>query len=47
MKFDELDLKMRVYETSHDRCVLPKGRDNYNDFIRDIIDSNGNRLPLI
>jgi tRNA(His) 5'-end guanylyltransferase len=23
MKFDELDLKMRVYETSHDRCVLP------------------------
>lgn len=23
MKFDELDLKMRVYETSHDRSVLP------------------------
>jgi len=23
MKFDELDVKMRVYETSHDRCVLP------------------------
>jgi len=23
MKFDELDLKMRVYETSQDRCVLP------------------------
>lgn len=23
MKFDDLDLKMRVYETSHDRCVLP------------------------
>ncbi len=23
MKFDELDLKMRVYETAHDRCVLP------------------------
>lgn len=24
MKFDELDLKMRVYETSQDRCVLPQ-----------------------
>lgn len=23
MKFDELDLKMRIYETSQDRCVLP------------------------
>lgn len=23
MKFDELDVKMRVYETSQDRCVLP------------------------
>ena len=23
MKFDDLDLKMRVYETSHDRSVLP------------------------
>lgn len=23
MKFDDLDVKMRVYETSHDRCVLP------------------------
>jgi len=23
MKFDELDLKMRVYETAHDWCVLP------------------------
>ncbi len=23
MKFDELDLKMRVYETAQDRCVLP------------------------
>lgn len=23
MKFDDLDLKMRVYETAHDRCVLP------------------------
>lgn len=23
MKFDELDQKMRVYETSQDRCVLP------------------------
>jgi len=23
MKFDDLDCKMRVYETSHDRCVLP------------------------
>lgn len=23
MKFDDLDLKMRVYETSQDRCVLP------------------------
>ena len=23
MKFDDLDLKMRVYETSHDRCILP------------------------
>ena len=23
MKFDDLDDKMRVYETSHDRCVLP------------------------
>src|ERR1700744_3506253 len=24
MKFDELDVKMRIYETSHDRCVLPE-----------------------
>lgn len=23
MKFDELDARMRVYETSHDHCVLP------------------------
>jgi tRNA(His) guanylyltransferase len=23
MKFDDLDLKMRVYETSQDRCVVP------------------------
>ena len=23
MKFDELDKKMRVYETAHDLCVLP------------------------
>ena len=23
MKFDELDEKMRVYETAHDLCVLP------------------------
>lgn len=23
MKFDELDVKMRRYETSHDHCVLP------------------------
>ena len=23
MKFDELDDRMRVYETAHDRCVLP------------------------
>lgn len=23
MKFDDLDKKMRVYETSHDHCVLP------------------------
>ena len=23
MKFDELDLKMRVFETAHDRSVLP------------------------
>jgi len=23
MKFDDLDLKMRVYETSQDRCVMP------------------------
>jgi tRNA(His) 5'-end guanylyltransferase len=23
MKFDELDARMRVYETSHDQCVLP------------------------
>jgi tRNA(His) 5'-end guanylyltransferase len=23
MKFDELDTKMRIYETSQDRCVLP------------------------
>ena len=22
MKFDELDARMRVYETSHDHCVL-------------------------
>jgi tRNA(His) 5'-end guanylyltransferase len=24
MKFDELDKKMRVFETAHDICVLPK-----------------------
>jgi tRNA(His) 5'-end guanylyltransferase len=24
MKFDDLDIKMRVYETSQDRCVLPE-----------------------
>jgi tRNA(His) 5'-end guanylyltransferase len=24
MKFDELDEKMRVYETAHDHCVLPE-----------------------
>ncbi|SEN82885.1 tRNA(His) 5'-end guanylyltransferase [Mucilaginibacter gossypiicola] len=24
MKFDDLDVKMRVYETSQDRCVLPE-----------------------
>src|SRR5690606_16156358 len=24
MKFDELDAIMRVYETSHDHCVLPE-----------------------
>jgi tRNA(His) 5'-end guanylyltransferase len=24
MKFDELDKKMRVFETSHDHCVLPE-----------------------
>jgi len=24
MKFDDLDLKMRVYETAQDRCVLPE-----------------------
>ncbi len=24
MKFDDLDLKMRVYETAHDRCILPQ-----------------------
>lgn len=23
MKFDDLDLKMRVFETAHDRCVMP------------------------
>ncbi|SCW55557.1 hypothetical protein SAMN03159284_01808 [Mucilaginibacter sp. NFR10] len=23
MKFDDLDEKMRIYETSQDRCVLP------------------------
>jgi tRNA(His) guanylyltransferase len=23
MKFDELDVKMRVFETAHDLCVLP------------------------
>jgi tRNA(His) guanylyltransferase len=23
MKFDELDAKMRVFETAHDHCVLP------------------------
>lgn len=23
MKFDDLDTKMRVYETAHDYCVLP------------------------
>ena len=24
MKFDDLDVKMRVYETSQDRCILPE-----------------------
>lgn len=24
MKFDELDQKMRIYETAHDHCVLPE-----------------------
>lgn len=24
MKFDELDAKMRVFETAHDHCVLPQ-----------------------
>ena len=23
MKFDDLDSKMRVFETAHDLCVLP------------------------
>ena len=23
MKFDDLDAKMRVFETAHDYCVLP------------------------
>ena len=23
MKFDELEGRMRIYETSHDHCVLP------------------------
>lgn len=23
MKFDELDKRMRIYETSHDFCILP------------------------
>lgn len=23
MKFDELDVRMRVFETAHDHCVLP------------------------
>jgi tRNA(His) guanylyltransferase len=23
MKFDELDTKMRIYETAHDYCVVP------------------------
>ena len=23
MKFDELDTKMRIFETAHDHCVLP------------------------
>ena len=26
MKFDELDAKMRVFETAHDLCVLPQGK---------------------
>ena len=24
MKFDELDQKLRIYETAHDLCVLPE-----------------------
>lgn len=24
MKFDDLDIKMRVYETARDYCVVPK-----------------------
>ncbi len=23
MKFDELDKKLRIYETAHDYCVIP------------------------
>ncbi len=27
MQFDELEARMRVYETSHDHCVLPGVQD--------------------
>jgi len=35
MKFDDLDIKMRVYETSQDRCILPEM------YIVDRIDGRG------
>src|ERR1700761_4225298 len=35
MKFDDLDAKMRVYETSHERCVVPER------FINSRIDGRG------
>jgi tRNA(His) 5'-end guanylyltransferase len=38
MKFDDLDAKMRVYETSYDCCILPEmymlARINGCSFIR-------------
>jgi tRNA(His) guanylyltransferase len=38
MKFDELDAKMRVFETAHDLIVLPSiYMVAYSDFVRRLL----------